>query len=60
MNYQYELTHFKGDMGHGVASDDGANFNEVCDVADMLDDVLGLGEDSDNESDNDDMMWGEA
>jgi hypothetical protein len=21
MNYQYELTHFKGDMGHGVASD---------------------------------------
>jgi len=23
MYYQYELTHFKGDMGHGVASDDG-------------------------------------
>ena len=22
MYYQYELTHFKGDMGHGVASDD--------------------------------------
>jgi hypothetical protein len=22
MNYQYKLTHFKGDMGHGVASDD--------------------------------------
>jgi len=21
MYYQYELTHFKGDMGHGVASD---------------------------------------
>ena len=21
MNYQYKLTHFKGDMGHGVASD---------------------------------------
>ena len=21
MNYQYELTHFKGDMGHGAASD---------------------------------------
>jgi hypothetical protein len=21
MNYQYELAHFKGDMGHGVASD---------------------------------------
>jgi len=21
MNNQYELTHFKGDMGHGVASD---------------------------------------
>jgi len=54
------LTHFKGDMGHGVASDDGANFNEVCDVADMLDDVLGLGEDSDNESDDDEMLWGEA
>ena len=22
MYYQYELTHFKGDMGHGVASDE--------------------------------------
>jgi hypothetical protein len=22
MYYQYELTHFEGDMGHGVASDD--------------------------------------
>ncbi len=21
MNYQYKLTHFKGDLGHGVASD---------------------------------------
>jgi len=21
MYYQYELTHFEGDMGHGVASD---------------------------------------
>ena len=39
----------------------GANFDEqVCDVADMLDDVLGLGEDSDNESDDDEMLWGEA
>jgi len=26
----------------------------------MLDDVLGLGEDSDNESDDDEMLWGEA
>ncbi len=25
MYYQYELTHFKGDMGHGVASDDHIN-----------------------------------
>jgi len=23
MYYQYELTHFEGDMGHGVASDVG-------------------------------------
>ena len=39
----------------------GTNFDEqVCDVADMLDDVLGLGEDSDNESDDDEMLWGEA
>jgi len=28
--------------------------------ADMLDDVLGLGEDSDNESDDNEMLWGEA
>ena len=26
MNYQYESTHFKGDMGHGVASDAGGTF----------------------------------
>jgi hypothetical protein len=32
----------------------------VCDVVDMLDDVLGLGEDSDNESDDNEMLWGEA
>ena len=28
--------------------------------ANMLDDVLWLGEDSDNESDDDEMLWGEA
>ena len=54
-----------GDNGDDVIDDDndggdGAIFDEVCDVADMLDDVLGLGEDSDNESNNDEMMWGEA
>ncbi len=25
MYYQYELTHFEGDMGHGVASDAAAS-----------------------------------
>ena len=31
MYYQYELTHFKGDMGHGVASDESANnMDEPC------------------------------
>jgi hypothetical protein len=53
------------DNGDDVIGDDNdggdvANFDEVCDVADMLNDIRGLGEDSDNESDNDDMMWGEA
>ena len=28
MNYEYELTHFNGDMGHGVASDSGTLPNE--------------------------------
>ena len=54
-----------GDNGDEVIDDDndggdGANFDEVCDVADMLDDILGLGEDSDNESDDNEMLWGEA
>jgi hypothetical protein len=53
------------DNGDDVIDDDndggdGANFDEVCDVVDMLDDVLGLGEDSDNESDDNEMLWGEA
>ena len=38
----------------------GANFDKVCHVANMLDAVLGLGEDSDNESDGNEMLWGEA
>jgi hypothetical protein len=55
-----------GDNGDDVIDDDndggnGANFDVVCDdVADMLDNVLWLGEDSDNESDDDEMLWGEA
>ena len=39
---------------------DGTNYDEVCDVADMLNDVLGLGEDSDNESNDDEMLRGDA
>ena len=31
MNYQYELTHFKGDMGHGVASDVQKNWQILMD-----------------------------
>ena len=54
-----------GDNGDDVIDDDkdgddDTNFDEVCDVADMLDDVLGLGEDSDNESNDNEMLWGEA
>ena len=55
-----------GDNGDDVIEDDNdggdcANFDKVCDnVADMLDDVLWLGEDSDNESDDNEMLWGEA
>jgi hypothetical protein len=54
-----------GDNGDDVIDDDndggdGTNFDEECDVANMLDDVLGLGEEnSDNESDDDEMLWGE-
>ena len=40
---------------------DGANFDDESNIADMLDDVLQLGEeDSDNESDGDEMLRGEA
>jgi hypothetical protein len=55
-----------GDNGDDVIDNDndggdGANFDKVCeDVADMLDDVLWLGEDSDNKSDDDEMLWREA
>ena len=55
-----------GDNGDDVIDDDndggnGANFDEVCDdVADMLDNILWLCEDSDNESDDDEMLWGEV
>jgi hypothetical protein len=39
--------------------DDGGNFDEV-DIADMLEDILGCGEDTDDESDDDEMLWGAA
>jgi hypothetical protein len=49
-----------GDNGDDVINDDN-DFADIADIADMLDDVLGLGEeDSDNESDDDEMLWGEA
>jgi hypothetical protein len=41
-------------------ADNGTNFDKVVNVADMLDEALGLaGKESDNESDNDEMLWGE-
>jgi hypothetical protein len=48
-------------IGDDNESGDGANFDEESDIANMLDDVLRLGEeDSDNESDDDEMLWREA
>jgi hypothetical protein len=51
------------DVDYIVNNDDNAsgdaNFDEV-DVANMLKDVLGCGGDSDDESDDDEMLWGEA
>ena len=48
-------------IGDDNDSGDGANFDEESDIANMLDDVLRLGEeDSDNESDDDEMLWREA
>ncbi len=29
MYYQYELTHFEGDMGHGVASDEVSTYLDL-------------------------------
>ena len=69
MGYDWFFEEGVGDVtdnGDDVIDDDndggdGANFDEVCDVVDMLDDVLQLGEeDSDNESDGDEMLRGEA
>ena len=57
---------FEEGVGDDVIGDDndggdGANFDDESNIADMLDDVLQLGEeDSDNESDDDEMLWGEA
>jgi hypothetical protein len=51
-----------GDNGNGddVIDDDSDGSDEECDIADMLDDVLLFDEeDSDIESDDDEMLWGE-
>ena len=49
-----------GDNGDDVIDDDSDDGDEECDIADMLDSVLLFDEeDSDNESDNDEMLWGE-
>jgi hypothetical protein len=48
-------------IGDDNDSGDSANFDEESDIANMLDDVLRLGEeDSDNKSDDDEMLWREA
>jgi hypothetical protein len=46
-----------GDNGDDVIDDDSDGGDEECDIADMLDDILL--EDSDHESDDDEMLWGE-
>ncbi len=51
------------DKGNDVVNNDNdgsadANFDKV-DVADMLEDVLACGKDSDDESDNYEMLWGD-
>ena len=49
-----------GDNGDDVIDDDSDGGDKECDIADMLDSVLLFDEeDSDNESDNDEMLWGE-
>ena len=50
-----------GDNGDDVIDNDSGNGGDKeCDIADMLDDVLLFDEeDSDNESDDNEMLWGE-
>ena len=62
---------FKGDAcdGEEVAAedalgnikiDDESDSDDYLDAADMVEDVLGLGEVNDDESNDEDMMWGTA
>ena len=49
-----------GDNGDDVIDNDSDGGDKECNITDMLDEVLLFDEeDSDNESDDDEMLWGE-
>ncbi len=66
--YNWFLEEGMGDIGNDDEGDEvvhndndnsaDANFDEV-DVANMLEEVLACGKDSDDESNNDEMLWGD-